>query len=123
MRYEEAEMQWGYAPTPAPTEFMQQIIGTLAHHINTPLMAALLELDTLRHNATFDENTQTRAALHRLTVSLLQIDHVIRAAQQVESVRLIDYVGCVQILDLQLHRTSSYVNPAEVAGLLAELEK
>lgn len=69
------------------TQLAQQVTATLSHHINSPLMASLLDIEILRRRLAAHD-TDVNDVLKRLEQTLLQIDNVLKVALQLNEAGL-----------------------------------
>lgn len=80
---------------PMQPDLMQQAVGTLAHHLNSALMIALLEFETVQQffQESTPSDTQVSTALQRITFALERMDQVIKTVQNLNTAYpMADYV-------------------------------
>ena len=79
---------------------LRQTVTAVAHHINNRLMALSLDLDALE-----DEGPIDRKAVHGVTRSarrsIEEVTAVIKALDRLEDIRVVPYVGAVEMIDIE----------------------
>lgn len=86
---------------------VQHVVGALAHHINSALMSAMLELEALYQLQNQPDCEHSARSIDRIQHCLERINRVLKTAQHLSEVHLVDYSGYAQILDLKLNAPSS----------------
>ena len=79
---------------------LRQTVTAMVHHINNRLMALFLDLDALEDGGSVDPkavHTVTRSALR----SIEDVSAVIRALDRLEEIRVVPYVGKVEMMDIE----------------------